>query len=131
MRLQLKSSKVSQLYFSKPENSETFFNLDYFIQKINTTNFSVEFKLEIIDPDVFEMGLVYNSIFEADSSLPEGEDFENNKFFSQNAPAIAYPYLRAFVSTVMLNAGYPPLMLPSVNFVELNKKKKDSQNSKL
>ena len=131
MRLQLKSSKVSQLYFSKPENSETFFNLDYFIQKINTTNFSVEFKLEIIDPDVFEMGLVYNSIFEADSSLPEGEGFENNKFFSQNAPAIAYPYLRAFVSTVMLNAGYPPLMLPSVNFVELNKKKKDSQNSKL
>ena len=63
MRLQLKSSKVSQLYFSKPENSETFFNLDYVIQKINTTNFSVEFKLEIIDPDVFEMGLVYNSIF--------------------------------------------------------------------
>ncbi|MBZ7675074.1 preprotein translocase subunit SecB, partial [Klebsiella grimontii] len=35
-----------------------------------------------------------------------------------NAPAIAYPYVRAFVATLLLNAGLESVSLPAVNFVE-------------
>ncbi|MQR01651.1 protein-export chaperone SecB [Glaciimonas soli] len=37
-------------------------------------------------------------------------------FMQVNAPAIAYPFLRAFVATVCTNSGLNPLMLPPVNF---------------
>lgn len=36
-----------------------------------------------------------------------------------NSPAIAFPFLRGFITTVSANAGYPPIILPSINFVRL------------
>ena len=39
-----------------------------------------------------------------------------------NAPAIAFPYLRSFLSILTMQAGYPPVMIPSVNFVEFAKR---------
>lgn len=47
------------------------------------------------------------------------KDFENSKFVNINAPAIAFPYVRAFISNLTLNAGYDPIILPSFNFVKL------------
>jgi preprotein translocase subunit SecB len=42
---------------------------------------------------------------------------------SGNAPAIAFPYLRSFISTLTLNAGYILAVLLSINFVNFNTKK--------
>lgn len=123
MKLQLESSKVTSVYLGVPEIDEQIFKLDYSVKRVNEKQFEIEFVLEMVDPNVFEMALAYSSIFHADSALPNDEEFKNNKFFYQNAPAIAYPYLRSFVSTIMLNAGYSPLILPSINFVELSKQK--------
>lgn len=50
-------------------------------------------------------------------------EFKQSDFVSVNAPAIAYPYLRAFVSQFLLLAGYKPIVLPAINFVTLNKQK--------
>lgn len=41
-------------------------------------------------------------------------------FVNVNAPAIAYPYLRAFVSNIVLQAGMAPIILPPVNFTKAN-----------
>lgn len=37
-------------------------------------------------------------------------------FAKANAPAIIFPTLRAWISNITLSAGYPPIMLPLVNF---------------
>ncbi len=57
--------------------------------------------------------------FETDETITD--DFKNGPFPAINAPAIAFPYLRSFLSILTMQAGYPPIMLPSVNFVEFAK----------
>lgn len=47
------------------------------------------------------------------------EDFKLSSFPKINAPAIAFPYLRAFVSNLTLQSGLEPVILPSINFVQL------------
>ena len=47
------------------------------------------------------------------------EDFKLSSFSKINAPAIAFPYLRAFVSNLTLQSGLEPVILPSINFVQL------------
>lgn len=58
--------------------------------------------------------------FETDSEITE--DFKNGPFPAINAPAIAFPYLRSFLSILTMQAGYRPVIIPSVNFVEFAKK---------
>ena len=41
-----------------------------------------------------------------------------------NAPAIAFPYVRVFISNITLNAGYNPIVLPSFNFIKLAEENK-------
>jgi preprotein translocase subunit SecB len=46
-------------------------------------------------------------------------DFKHSSFITVNAPAIAFPYIRTFISNFTLNSGYSPVILPTFNFVEL------------
>lgn len=46
--------------------------------------------------------------------------FKNSSFPKVNAPAIAFPYLRATVANITLQSGLEPLMLPSINFSKMN-----------
>jgi len=57
--------------------------------------------------------------FEASEKI--NENFANSPFARINAPAIAFPYVRTFISNFTLNSGYNPIMLPSFNFVEMTK----------
>lgn len=54
------------------------------------------------------------------SGTPE---LPKKKFAQHNAPAILFPYLREHLSNLSLRAGIPPIILPPVNFVELESKK--------
>lgn len=40
-------------------------------------------------------------------------------FFYVNSIAIVFPYIRAFVSTVTLQANFPPIVLPTMNLSSL------------
>ena len=100
------------------------FSLDYEVNKLESKKFQVRFILNITDKKIFSLGVCHLFTFETDEEIISDEtEFSKNKIFNQNAPAIAYPYVRAFISTLMLNAGYPPLMLPSINLVEYSKRK--------
>lgn len=79
--------------------------------------FFVTFDLSLVTENGKALNVVYKSEFKTDCEI--GEAFEASDFPYVNAPAIAYPYLRAFVSNLTLNSGYSPVMLPSVNFVAL------------
>ncbi|MBI3600442.1 MAG: protein-export chaperone SecB [Nitrospinae bacterium] len=45
-----------------------------------------------------------------------------NNISSINAPAIIFPYIRETVADITRRAGFPPLHLPPVNFVNIAKK---------
>lgn len=47
-------------------------------------------------------------------------------FFYKNAIAILFPYLRAFVSTITVQANIPPFILPTLNLAGLEKPLRES-----
>jgi preprotein translocase subunit SecB len=64
-----------------------------------------------------------NALFEfADTITFE----EIPSFFYANSIAIIFPYLRAFVSTVTLQANKEPIVLPTMNLSSLEKELRDN-----
>ena len=57
--------------------------------------------------------------FECDDTITD--EFKHSNFPKVNAPAIAYPFLRAFVNNYFVNAGYNPVLLPTYNFTKFSK----------
>jgi preprotein translocase subunit SecB len=45
------------------------------------------------------------------------EDSMLSNFFYLNAPAILFPYLRSYISTLTTLSGIPPINLPTLNLV--------------
>jgi len=82
--------------------------------------FFVNFALAFETSEGMAVKLGFRSKFATDSVVDD--EFKKSGFPYVNAPAIAYPFLRVFVSNLTLNAGYSPVMLPSVNFVTLKEK---------
>lgn len=64
--------------------------------------------------ELFTLNIVFGAVFETNE--PIDEKFKESGFVKINSPAIAFPYLRSFISTLTLNAGLPPLILPAYNF---------------
>ena len=62
--------------------------------------------------------------FEFDQDLKEPE---KAMFFTGSAPAIMFPYLRAYISTLTAIAGIDPIILPTINFVEGLRRAKDKE----
>lgn len=52
------------------------------------------------------------------SIKPLTQEFKDSNFPKVNAPAIAYPFIRAFVNNFFINAGYDPVLLPTYNFTK-------------
>ena len=104
------------------ENDEGKISLDYetHFDSEDKKRFAVSFQTSVMTEDI-SIDANYVSYFVA------GEDIEDEShasaFFHVNAPAIGYPFLRAYVANLMLSSGYPILMMPTVNFVELAKEK--------
>lgn len=71
--------------------------------------------------ELFECRVVYVAYFKTEEVIDK--EFLTHPFALVNAPAIGYPYFRAFFSNLLLNAGYEPTILPTINFVNLRKEK--------
>lgn len=70
-------------------------------------------------PFIFKINTV--GLFEFDQDITN-EDVES--IANVNCAAILYPFLREILADTTRRAGFPPLLLPSINFVNLNKKLK-------
>ena len=57
--------------------------------------------------------------FEFDNQLDENQ---KAKFFEINAPAILFPYLRAYISSITGLSGISPIILPTINLSARGKK---------
>lgn len=125
MNIQLKHWQVTQLEMTS-KNIDTFSvvsssgNLDLEVGNafVSKTHFNVSFKLNLFDDD-FSLQLQARFDFELDDEM--SEDFKSSHFPVVNAPAISFPYLRAYISNLTLQSGIKPIILPSINFVELHR----------
>lgn len=61
------------------------------------------------------------------SEHPVTKEYLESPGIRINTPAIAFPFLRSFITTVSANAGYPPIILPSINFVRLTSKQSSEE----
>lgn len=85
--------------------------------------------LKLALADGLGMSVTYAVNFECtDSANPEfvvNDELMQVPFIQVNAPAIAYPFLRAYVSTICVNSGVPSVLLPPVNFQAIYSKRKE------
>lgn len=128
MNIQLKNTRVEALAFTSNDDvTEDDFSLSFscgFTEE-NSDFFLVKFEIKVESEMGYKIDLEYSAEFQTDETIDE--QFKESMFPIVNAPAIAYPFLRSFVSLITLNSGYEPLMLPTVNFQAMaNDMKKES-----
>lgn len=88
-------------------------------------SFIIKFEIDYVSDELYKLAIVYEAFFETDEDITP--DFQNSHFPKVNAPAIAYPFLRSFVSTLTVNAGYESVLLPTVNFLAIAKEREEAQ----
>lgn len=120
MKLSLKENKVNQLILVDAEENQTLhsdfrLNFEPVFYAEDSRKFKIVFDFEYITTDRKYLRIDYQSYFITDSDI--NEDFRNSKFPVINAPAIAFPFLRAFLANLLISGGYPPVLLPSINFL--------------
>ncbi len=121
MKFQLIQNQIERLIIepiaddSKKNNSFSFSHLCKFNEQ-KSKEFVISFNFSLTSGHNFKVDFVHNFHFECDEDITE--DFLKSHYTSVNAPAIAYPYVRAFVATLLLNAGLESVLLPAINFVE-------------
>lgn len=105
----LASSLDMNVYFSPEEEFLNYFN--------------VRFNLIIKKEGEIELSIKADAHFETDKNISKSD--QSSPLLKINAPAIAFPYLRAFVSNLTMNSGYNPIILPTFNFVQMAQEKLD------
>lgn len=105
------------------------FNLRYEVQTIEgePQRFVIYFKMDVYNTAAFKLKIEYAAIFKTSEDI--NMDFLTSHFTKINAPAIAYPYLRSYVSFICLNSGLEPAILPTINFIEFSKENFSEENN--
>ncbi|WP_315506923.1 protein-export chaperone SecB [Capnocytophaga leadbetteri] len=121
MQIQFENWGIVEMNYSllnnKERREENSFDLKFkkvFSDK-NKNFFRIIFYLTLNDKKFnLDIEAMFNFVTDEEIS----EEFKSSHFFKINAPAIAYPYLRAFVSNLTLQSGVAPVILPTINFVK-------------
>ena len=129
MNIQLKEWKVKNLSFKindiqiEKKTKKNSFNLSmgHFFSEENSKEFGIGFRINIKDE---EFNILMEMVFLFELEEDVDEKFKQSDFLTINAPAIAFPYVRSYISNLTLQSGFSPIILPSVNFVKLTKKNK-------
>ena len=80
----------------------------------NDSNFTIIMDLKLVCEEFFDISLsAFGDFFMSNAKAEEFKPFVN-----VNAPAIMFPYVRAFISTLTSNMGksVPPILLPAQFF---------------
>lgn len=114
--------------FSTEEVESSPFKVNCYFSEPLDKSFGISFEIGLKNKAKdFSLHIVAIAHFETDTVITK--EFMESDFVFINAPAIAFPYLRAYISTVTLNSGYSPIVLPAFNFVALAKDIKDRTKS--
>jgi preprotein translocase subunit SecB len=88
------------------------------------SHFQLHLGVNISDENkVFDIEIQSVANFDFSSEI---ESKKLNSFFYVNAPAILFPYIRAYISTLTTLSGLKPLILPTLNLSNLGKELEDN-----
>lgn len=121
---------VRSLIERNEEESSKKINLDFapkgFINK-NDSTFQLHLGVRIEDENksfLIEINAIANFVFE------NKEGLDNlSKFFYVNAPALLFPYIRAYISTLTNLSGFEPINLPTLNMTRLGEDLKNNTSA--
>lgn len=121
-QINLKHTNITEMRFSAEDGIEEDLSTDLTFmngfKSDDATSFAVIFELKILSSDS-KFDLYLKSVSHFETNLPIDDKFRDSSFVKINAPAIAFPYVRAAISNITLTCGYSPIILPSYNFVNL------------
>ena len=125
MNSQLISNKTLFLKVQpSKENIDLDFRFDYEVEfPENVDNKFLIVIQAILKNKDYQLETIFLSEFQVDGITDD--NFKKSKFPFVNAPAIAYPFFRAFVASTLVNNGLEVHYLPSVNFEALFKEKNE------
>lgn len=118
---------VLESYFQMTESSD--FNINI---KINPNGrlskkdktFVLEQEVEVNDENnKFKINIRTSAQFDFDEIPVDEKSFS---FFTVNAPAIVFPYIRAYISNLTTLSGLSTITLPTLNLSEMSKVLKDN-----
>lgn len=125
-QIKLKHYQINELTFNpgqfgKSDGQSIQTNLRYSTayKEDKSKEFIISFNLTLENKEI-EFILTLRSTFYFETDKEINEEFKDSSFTRISAPAIAFPYLRTFISNLTLNAGYKPILLPSYNFVGMS-----------
>lgn len=81
----------------------------------NLRNYNVSYDVVILNPENgFELKVRAIATFETRDDITE--EFRESGLVRVNSPAIGFPYIRSFITTLTSNTGISPIILPAYNF---------------
>ncbi len=108
------------------------------LTSINANPYSIEFEPSgvLSTPDnIFTLTLTIKIIQEENGfnmSFTISAEYEYNTiddnfdFLYINAPAILFPYIRAYITSITSLSGFSPIILPTLNLIALKEKIKEN-----
>ena len=118
---------ILESYFQMTDSSDFEINI-----KVNPTGrlsknnktFLLEQQVEVSDENnKFKINIRTSAQFDFDEVLDDEKSFS---FFIINAPAIVFPYIRAYISNMTALSGLSTITLPTLNLSEMSKVLKDN-----
>jgi preprotein translocase subunit SecB len=109
------SVRESHIVFKEPGKYKInvgFTPKGFIFPKINQYHIILEIRVKDED-DKFQINIITESIFDYD--INESIDKLIDGEFTFNAPAIIFPYVRAYISSLTALSGMPTLVLPTLN----------------
>lgn len=113
--------------FQQDDNNKI--DIDFQLAGINNTKektFELKMLVNISDVDkTLQIQVLIASLFEFE--IDNSKDYKLDNYFILNAPAIVFPYVRAYISTLSSLSGLSnPIMLPTLNLTSEAKKLKEN-----
>lgn len=121
----LEAFKFTQFSFKEPEIEVEDLSMDFkpsgeYVSSLGIFNLEVVFVSKAIVDEKLNEAEVLTACIKASFLFPNKPSFQElPSFFYMNSIAILYPYLRAFISTLTLQANTKLLILPILNLVAL------------
>lgn len=121
MNISFVDTRTTKLHFDLSEN-ESFegnnFKLSFSpaFTELDSREFLIIFNIELTGVE-FNLTAEYAARFSTDEDIDN--EFKESNFVKINAPAIAFPYLRAYIGNLTLSSGFQPVVLPTINFTKI------------
>jgi preprotein translocase subunit SecB len=123
----------SSLFSNKKKKNEFEIKIGYKIEYFDLgdkskiinehRNYTVNFSVLLTDNKRgLNIKLSASALFESKNEITE--EFKNSHFIKTNSPAIAFPYLRSFITTLTSNTGFGQVILPTMNFSQMENEDK-------